>query len=103
MDRELRNSLEAMANLIYLIRHSLHDPAAAVSYLDLAEENLKEITLRSGLCPAPSDYSPSVDEDQKAWLAILGLLERFGTVREPAGAKAIPFPATPRVDVNPAS
>jgi hypothetical protein len=33
---------------------------------------------------------------EKAWLALLGLLEifeRFGTVREPAGAKVIAFPA----------
>jgi hypothetical protein len=40
-----------------------------------------------------------MDEDQKAWLAILGLLEileRFGTVRRPAGAKVIPFPAGSR-------
>jgi hypothetical protein len=40
----------------------------------------------------------SMDEDQKAWLAILGLLEileRFGTVRRPASAKVIPFPTAP--------
>jgi hypothetical protein len=38
-----------------------------------------------------------MDDDQKAWLAILGLLEileRFGTVREQVGAKVIPFPAS---------
>jgi hypothetical protein len=54
MDRDLRNSLEAIANLIYLIRHSIHDPATAVVYVDLAEENLKAITVHCGLCPCAS-------------------------------------------------
>jgi hypothetical protein len=57
MDRDLHNSLEAIANLIYLIRHSIHDPAAAVSYVDLAEENLKAITVHLGLCPGASQPS----------------------------------------------
>jgi hypothetical protein len=38
-------------------------------------------------------------EDQKNWLALLGLLEvleRFGTVKRPARGKVIQFPATPR-------
>ena len=38
MDHEVRNSLEAIANLIYLIRNSLHDPTATSAYVDLADE-----------------------------------------------------------------
>jgi hypothetical protein len=54
MDRNVANSLEAIANLIYLIRHSIHDPATPVAYVDLAEERLRAITLHSGLCPCAS-------------------------------------------------
>jgi hypothetical protein len=54
MDRDVTDSLEAIANLIYLIRHSLHDPAAAAGYVDLAEQNLKAMTLHFGLCPSAS-------------------------------------------------
>jgi hypothetical protein len=57
MDRDLRNSLEAIANLVYLIRHSLHDPAAAIAYLDLTEERLRVITLHFGLGPCASQPS----------------------------------------------
>jgi hypothetical protein len=57
MDRDLHNSLEAIANLIYLIRQSLHDPSTAVAYVDLAEENLKAITFHLGLCPCASQPS----------------------------------------------
>jgi hypothetical protein len=54
MDCNVANSLEAIANLIYLIRHSIHDPAAAVVYVDLAEDRLRAITLHSGSCPCAS-------------------------------------------------
>jgi hypothetical protein len=54
MDRNVANSLETMANLIYLIRHSLHNEASATAYVDLAEENLKAITVHLGLCPCAS-------------------------------------------------
>jgi hypothetical protein len=43
MDHDVRNSLEAIANLVYLIRHSLHDPAAAIAYVDLADDRVKAI------------------------------------------------------------
>jgi two-component sensor histidine kinase len=43
MDHDIKNSLEAISNLIYLIRHSLHDPAKTLSYVELAEERLKAI------------------------------------------------------------
>jgi hypothetical protein len=49
MDHDVRNSLEAIANLIYLIRHSLHDPAATIVYADLADERLKAISLHFAL------------------------------------------------------
>jgi hypothetical protein len=49
MDHDVRNSLEAIANLIYLIRHSLHDPAATIAYVDLADERLKAISLHFAL------------------------------------------------------
>jgi hypothetical protein len=45
MDPDLRNSLEATANLIYLIRHSVHDQAATFAYADLADERVKAIAL----------------------------------------------------------
>jgi hypothetical protein len=57
MDRDLRNSLEAIANLVYLIRHSLHDPAAAIAYVDLAEERLRAVTVHFGLGPCASQPS----------------------------------------------
>jgi hypothetical protein len=34
---QLDNSLEALSNLLYLIRRSLDDPAKATTYLDIAE------------------------------------------------------------------
>ena len=45
MDPDLKNSLEAIANLIYLIRHSVHDQAATFAYADLADERVKAIAL----------------------------------------------------------
>jgi hypothetical protein len=37
------NSLEALTNLLYLIRRSLDDPARAGTYLDLADQVLIDI------------------------------------------------------------
>jgi hypothetical protein len=45
MDPDVRNSLEAIANLIYLIRHSVHGQAATIAYADLADERVKAIAL----------------------------------------------------------
>jgi hypothetical protein len=45
MDRDLHNSLEAIANLLYLLKISLHDPAAASRYVLRAEEKIEEINL----------------------------------------------------------
>jgi hypothetical protein len=49
MDEELSNSLEAIANLLYLIRKSLGNRAAADLYIGLAEDRMKAIALRTGL------------------------------------------------------
>ena len=42
-DHQLRNSLEAVTNLVYLARVNASDPRAALTYLELAEEHLKLI------------------------------------------------------------
>lgn len=52
MDNDVRNSLEAIANLIYLIRKSLHDPAATIAYADLAD---------AFATPSPSSRQYSLD------------------------------------------
>jgi hypothetical protein len=46
MNHSVANSLEAISNLIYLIRQSLHDPAKALIYLDLANARLEAIALQ---------------------------------------------------------
>jgi hypothetical protein len=48
MDQELCNSLEAIANLLYLIRNSLHNPAAVSMYVGLAEGRMKAIAIGYG-------------------------------------------------------
>jgi hypothetical protein len=62
MDEELSNSVEAIANLLYLIRKSLHDPRAVSMYVGLAEDRMKAIAIRyaqgalpeSMLAPSPA-------------------------------------------------
>jgi hypothetical protein len=51
MDSSLANSLEALANLHYLIRKSLHDPAAASIFVDRAEERLRAIATQLNAAP----------------------------------------------------
>jgi hypothetical protein len=46
MDEELTNSLEAIANLLYLIRKTRHDPPAISMYVGLAEARMKSIAIR---------------------------------------------------------
>jgi hypothetical protein len=48
MDDELANSLEALANLLYLARKSLHDPTAVSRYVGLAEDRMKAIAIQFG-------------------------------------------------------
>jgi hypothetical protein len=52
MDRNVANSLEAISNLIYLIRRSLHDPTATIAYADLADERVKAIAHHFALNPS---------------------------------------------------
>jgi hypothetical protein len=52
MDSDVTNSVEAIANLIYLIRLTLDDPTVAIRYVDLADERLKTIALHFGHRPA---------------------------------------------------
>jgi hypothetical protein len=49
MPRDFSDSLEVISNLLYLIRMTLHDPAAAASYVDLAQERLRIIELKMRL------------------------------------------------------
>jgi hypothetical protein len=49
MARDFYDSLEVISNLLYLIRMTLHDPAAANTYVDLAEERVRTIELKMRL------------------------------------------------------
>ena len=42
-DHKLRNSLEALTNLVYLARLNVSEPRAASTYLELADEHMKLI------------------------------------------------------------
>jgi hypothetical protein len=64
MDRNVANSLEAISNLIYLIRHSLYDPAKALSYVELAEERLKALAKHTVICP---NCAAQPEEMNKRW------------------------------------
>jgi hypothetical protein len=44
--QRIGNSLEALGNLLYLIRRSLDDPARAEAYLDVADKVLNDIAER---------------------------------------------------------
>ena len=46
MNRDFPDSLEVISNLLYLIRMTLNDPAAASSYVDLAEQRVSTIALK---------------------------------------------------------
>ena len=49
MARDFSDSLEVISNLLYLIRMTLHDPAAATAYVDLAEQRVRTIELKMRL------------------------------------------------------
>jgi hypothetical protein len=53
MDSELSNSLEAIANLLYLIGKSPDNPAAVSIYVGLAEDRLRVIAARYGPDSSP--------------------------------------------------
>jgi hypothetical protein len=46
---EVRDSLEVLVNLVYLIRHSLADEAKAMNYLDMAVTQLHRLDDLSGI------------------------------------------------------
>ena len=49
MARDFSDSLEVISNLLYLIRMTLHDPAAATVYVDLAEQRVRTIEVKMRL------------------------------------------------------
>jgi two-component sensor histidine kinase len=69
MDRDVANSLEMISNLIYLIRHSLYDPAKTLSYVELAEERLKALAGRNEQAVDQSARAPLACGRQVNWLA----------------------------------
>jgi hypothetical protein len=55
--KPIDNPLEALSNLLYLVRRSLDDPARAKAYLDVADKVLADIAAARAHCPvrAPRD------------------------------------------------
>jgi hypothetical protein len=53
MDSEVSDSLEAIANLLYLIRKSLNNPAAISAYVGLAEDRIRVIASTPGRAAPP--------------------------------------------------
>jgi hypothetical protein len=53
VDSELSNSLEAIANLLYLIRKSHKNPAAVSAYVGLAEDRTRAIAIQYGQDSSP--------------------------------------------------
>jgi hypothetical protein len=51
---QLDNSLEALRNLLYLIRRTLDDPARAEAYLDVADNVLAELAAKRRIAPPGS-------------------------------------------------
>jgi len=66
MDPNVANSLEVISNLIYLIRHSLYDPAKTLSYVELAEERLKAIAQHT-VIPVCPICAAQPEEMNKRW------------------------------------
>jgi hypothetical protein len=65
MDRDFPDSLEVISNLLYLIRLTLHDPAAASSYVDLAEQQVRTIALKMRLSAVLTPSSAVHDESAR--------------------------------------
>jgi hypothetical protein len=51
MDSKLSDSLEAIANLLYLIGKSLDKPAVISAYVALAEDRIRAIAIQRGAIP----------------------------------------------------
>ena len=52
MDKNFSDSIEEISNLLYLIRMTLHDPAAATAYVERAEQRVRTIELKMRLSTA---------------------------------------------------
>jgi hypothetical protein len=59
--QQFDNSLEALGNLLYLLRRSLDDPARATHYLDLADQVFINIVENR-----PDHPASSASPDQKS-------------------------------------
>ena len=62
MDRDFCDSLEVISNLLYLIRMTLHDPARATAYVNLAEQRVRTIELKMKLNNVLTRSSAIYDE-----------------------------------------
>jgi hypothetical protein len=80
MNNSLANSLEALANLHYLIRRSLHDPAAAAIHIDLAEARVRSIVTQ--LTAAPDFVCPVCGAQPREWCEMNDGALRFESHRE---------------------
>jgi hypothetical protein len=80
MDSDLTNSLEALANLLYLTRKSLHDPTAASIYVDHAEERIRSIATQLG--GAPGFVCPVCEAQPREWCEMNNGALRFESQRE---------------------
>jgi hypothetical protein len=49
MERNFSDALEEISNLLYLIRMTLNDPAAATAYVERAEQRVRTIELKMRL------------------------------------------------------
>jgi hypothetical protein len=67
MDRNVADSLEAISNLIYLIRHSLYDPAKTLSYVELAEERLKALAQHPVCADHPEMNKRWTSQQEHLW------------------------------------
>jgi hypothetical protein len=75
MEREIADSLEELANLVYLIRTTLDDPEVAIKFADLATERIRDLALHLGI------YVP-----------------RSNLVVVPQVVDALPLPADPSLE-----
>jgi len=57
MDNDITDSLEAIADLLYLIGKSAHDTSAVSMYVRLAEDTVRLIAIECGLDSSQSVFS----------------------------------------------
>jgi hypothetical protein len=79
---QLDNSLEALSNLLYLIRRSLDDPAKAKTYLDIADKVLidiaaKQLFRRAGPPDADSEEHNAMG---RSWLTSCIIVGRWNAM-----------------------